>query len=44
MWDLPDSSSEESVVTSATKNNISLSCTPNIGESLELVEEDDTQG
>ena len=38
-----DSSSAESEATSTSDNNISLSCTPNIGESLELVEENDTK-
>ena len=36
-----DSSSAEPEVTSTSDNNISLSRTPNIAESLELVEEDD---
>jgi len=39
-----DSSSTEPEVTSTSGNNISPPCTPNVGESLELVEEDDIRG
>ena len=39
-----DNSGTEPEVTSTSGNNISPSCTPNVGESLELVEEDDIRG